>query len=170
MHDDKRYYVESEIGTLRKLIIHSPDGGIGKIIPSTFSDNLYDFDGGYYDLVNISGTGNFATIGQFEFELVEPSDTATASNRSPSFAQLSAAGPNISFWHLPFIGGKCFVFLKQVIQGGGGPFTGTFKVDAGSASPCDRSIYTTLAPLTISGSVDTTAHTINLNIKGKTYF
>ena len=42
MHDDKEYYVESEIGTLRKLIIHSPDGGIGKIIPSTFSDNLYD--------------------------------------------------------------------------------------------------------------------------------
>jgi arginine deiminase len=41
MHD-KKYYVESEIGTLRKLIIHSPDGGIGKIIPSTFSDNLYD--------------------------------------------------------------------------------------------------------------------------------
>lgn len=36
------YYVESEIGTLRKLIIHSPDGGIGKIIPGTFSDNLYD--------------------------------------------------------------------------------------------------------------------------------
>jgi len=34
--------VESEIGTLRKIIIHSPDGGIGKIIPSTFSDNLYD--------------------------------------------------------------------------------------------------------------------------------
>jgi len=42
MHDDKRYYVESEIGTLRKLIIHSPDGGIGKVIPGTFSDNLYD--------------------------------------------------------------------------------------------------------------------------------
>lgn len=42
MHDDVKYYVESEIGTLRKLIIHSPDGGIGKIIPSTFSDNLYD--------------------------------------------------------------------------------------------------------------------------------
>ena len=40
--NDKDLYVESEIGTLRKIIIHSPDGGIGKIIPSTFSDNLYD--------------------------------------------------------------------------------------------------------------------------------
>lgn len=36
------YYVENEIGRLRKLIVHSPDGGIGKIIPGTFADNLYD--------------------------------------------------------------------------------------------------------------------------------
>lgn len=36
------YYVENEIGRLRKLVIHSPDGGIGKIIPGTFADNLYD--------------------------------------------------------------------------------------------------------------------------------
>lgn len=39
---DNQLYVETEIGRLRKIIIHSPDGGIGKIIPSTFSDNLYD--------------------------------------------------------------------------------------------------------------------------------
>lgn len=42
MQHDKNYYVESEIGALRKILIHSPDGGIGKVIPSTFSDNLYD--------------------------------------------------------------------------------------------------------------------------------
>ncbi len=42
LSNDKQLYVESELGTLRKIIIHSPDGGIGKIIPSTFSDNLYD--------------------------------------------------------------------------------------------------------------------------------
>ncbi|MEP6514494.1 MAG: arginine deiminase family protein [Parafilimonas sp.] len=40
--DNKQYYIESELGTLRKIMIHSPDGGIGKIIPGTFSDNLYD--------------------------------------------------------------------------------------------------------------------------------
>jgi arginine deiminase len=39
---DKKYFVENELGRLRKLLIHSPDGGIGKIIPGTFSDNLYD--------------------------------------------------------------------------------------------------------------------------------
>lgn len=37
-----KFYVENELGRLRKLIIHSPDGGIGKIIPGTFADNLYD--------------------------------------------------------------------------------------------------------------------------------
>jgi arginine deiminase len=36
------YFVNNELGALKKLLIHSPDGGIGKIIPSTFSDNLYD--------------------------------------------------------------------------------------------------------------------------------
>jgi len=34
--------VKSEIGKLRKLLIHSPDGGIGKIVPGKFRDWLYD--------------------------------------------------------------------------------------------------------------------------------
>lgn len=44
----RSYYVENELGRLRKLLIHSPDGGIGKIIPGTFADNLYD------DIVHLS--------------------------------------------------------------------------------------------------------------------
>lgn len=35
-------FVSSEVGTLRKILIHSPDGGIGKIIPTKFEDWLYD--------------------------------------------------------------------------------------------------------------------------------
>ena len=34
--------VNSEIGALQRIIIHSPDGGIGKIVPSKFKDWLYD--------------------------------------------------------------------------------------------------------------------------------
>ncbi|MFT4203870.1 MAG: arginine deiminase family protein [Chitinophagaceae bacterium] len=34
--------VNSEIGRLRRLLIHSPDGGIGKVIPAKFKDWLYD--------------------------------------------------------------------------------------------------------------------------------
>lgn len=39
---EKNIYVSNEIGRLRKLMVHSPDGGIGKIIPSKFDDWLYD--------------------------------------------------------------------------------------------------------------------------------
>lgn len=35
-------FVDSEISALKKILIHSPDSGIGKIIPGTFADNLYD--------------------------------------------------------------------------------------------------------------------------------
>lgn len=34
--------VNSEVGKLRKILIHSPDGGIGKITPGKFHDWLYD--------------------------------------------------------------------------------------------------------------------------------
>lgn len=40
--DNNDIYVTSEIGRLRKILVHSPDGGIGKIIPSKFKDWLYD--------------------------------------------------------------------------------------------------------------------------------
>ncbi len=38
----KDIFVTNEVGRLRKLLIHSPDGGIGKIIPSKFNAWLYD--------------------------------------------------------------------------------------------------------------------------------
>ena len=39
---EKTIGVSSEIGALQRIIIHSPDGGIGKIVPSKFKDWLYD--------------------------------------------------------------------------------------------------------------------------------
>lgn len=35
-------FVANEVGTIRKILIHSPDGGIGRIIPSKFKEWLYD--------------------------------------------------------------------------------------------------------------------------------
>lgn len=35
-------FVPNEVGTLRKILIHSPDSGIGKILPSKFKEWLYD--------------------------------------------------------------------------------------------------------------------------------
>ena len=40
--ENNKIRVSSEVGRLRRLLIHSPDGGIGKIIPSKFEDWLYD--------------------------------------------------------------------------------------------------------------------------------
>src|SRR5436305_4873423 len=42
MSSDSKIQVSSELGTLQRIIIHSPDGGIGKIVPSKFKDWLYD--------------------------------------------------------------------------------------------------------------------------------
>ncbi|SDZ73319.1 arginine deiminase [Arachidicoccus rhizosphaerae] len=42
MNPNVDIHVETEIGQLKKLIIHSPDGGIGKIVPAKFKEWLYD--------------------------------------------------------------------------------------------------------------------------------
>lgn len=42
MFEKEEIFVDSEIGRLRRLIIHSPDGGIGKIVPGKFKEWLYD--------------------------------------------------------------------------------------------------------------------------------
>lgn len=39
---ENNFYVNSEIGTLQQLLIHSPDGGIGKVVPGKFKEWLYD--------------------------------------------------------------------------------------------------------------------------------
>ncbi|RZK80967.1 MAG: amidinotransferase [Pedobacter sp.] len=40
--DTSNIYVNSEIGRLRKLLIHSPDSGIGKVVPSKAQDWLFE--------------------------------------------------------------------------------------------------------------------------------
>jgi len=40
----------------------------------------------------------------------------------------------------------------------------------GSALVCDPIVLKNLTPLTVTGSMDTTANTITLKIKGKVYF
>ncbi len=42
MPEKLKIHVTSEIGQLKRLIIHSPDGGIGKIVPGKFKEWLYD--------------------------------------------------------------------------------------------------------------------------------
>src|ERR1700712_4247259 len=35
-------FVSSDVGTLRRLIIHSPDSGLGKVVPSKAQDWLFE--------------------------------------------------------------------------------------------------------------------------------
>ncbi|MBS1949163.1 MAG: amidinotransferase [Bacteroidetes bacterium] len=37
-----KLYVSSEIGTLRRLLVHSPDSGLGKVVPSKAQDWLFE--------------------------------------------------------------------------------------------------------------------------------
>ena len=70
----------------------------------------------------------------------------------------------------PRVGGKSSINLKKIIQRGGGAFNGTLKIDWGSAAQCSPNIYNNLDALTITGTLDTTARTVNLTIRGATYF
>jgi len=38
----RRLYVSSEIGTLKRLLVHSPDDGLGKVVPSKAQDWLFE--------------------------------------------------------------------------------------------------------------------------------
>src|ERR1051325_4144672 len=38
----KEIRVTSEIGTLRRLLVHSPDSGLGKVVPSKAQDWLFE--------------------------------------------------------------------------------------------------------------------------------
>ena len=40
--EQHRIYADSEIGDLKRILIHRPDIGIGKIIPTKFQDWMYD--------------------------------------------------------------------------------------------------------------------------------
>jgi arginine deiminase len=41
-NDDFKLDVTSEIGDLRVLLIHSPDSGLGKVVPSKAQDWLFE--------------------------------------------------------------------------------------------------------------------------------
>ena len=41
-NQDFKLNVTSEIGTLRALLVHSPDSGLGKVVPSKAQDWLFE--------------------------------------------------------------------------------------------------------------------------------
>ena len=131
----------------------------------TFQDNYADcyYHCSYYDYTSIQIQFDFPSIGQFNFYTQEYADTASASDvHTTSMSLYGDNGPGVN--------GTSSINFKKLIQKGGGSFSGTLKIEQGSAQNCNQNIYTNLNPLTVTGSLDTTAHTISLTIKGKTYF
>jgi len=112
-------------------------------------------------------TKNFdlPTLGQFNFKVDETADTAVGSSNHETKIVIINANTS-SLW----LSGQCSINFKQLIQGGGGLFNGTYQINDGSALGCDQNIFTNLAPLTVSGSLDTTTHTVTFTLKGKVYF
>ena len=41
-HETNLLQVSSEIGRLRRLLVHSPDSGLGKVVPSKAQDWLFE--------------------------------------------------------------------------------------------------------------------------------
>ncbi len=130
-----------------------------------FQDNYEDcyYYCSYYDYTIIPVQFDFPPMGQFNFYTQEYADTASSSdvhNTNMSLYRDNGTG----------VSGTSSINFKKLIQKGGGSFSGTLKIEGGSAQNCNQNIYTNLNPLTVMGSLDTTAHTISLTIKGKTYF
>ena len=129
-----------------------------------FQDNYEDcyYYCSYYDYTSIQIQFDFPSIGQFNFYTQEYADTASASDvHTTSMSLYRDNGPGVN--------GTSSINFKKLIQKGGGSFSGTLKIEQGSAQNCNQNIYTNLNPLTVTGSLDTTMHSISLTIKGKTY-
>jgi len=120
----------------------------------------------YYDLTTVEGNFNLPAVGQMIFWMEEHADTAIAgtSYRTTIGLSCTTCVPSQS------VSGSSTIHLKRLIQQGGGSFSGTLEIDGGSASGCVSNIFTTLAPLTVVGNLDTTMHTVSIAIKGKAFF
>jgi K319-like protein len=123
----------------------------------------------YYDLTTIEAGFALQAFGQIDFRIYEEADTAgSATNHETQFGLSCTSCPAPA----RYIGGTCSVNFKRLIQQGGGDFSGSMRMESGSAeSVCnDPHVFDNAALLTITGSLDTTAHVAHLRIQGKVYF
>jgi hypothetical protein len=131
-----------------------------------FIDNFHDTSYGdnYYDMTTAGGTVNFPAFGDLNIYLQEA--TTDSANSSDVLYTTIGIGDGIG----NIVIGDCSVNFKKLIGQGGGSFNGTCKVTNGSAQACGGDPISRLAPLTVTGNLDTATHKITLRIKGKLYF
>ncbi len=127
-------------------------------------DDCYYTSCSYYDYTAIKGTSTFAPLGEFNIYLSEYTDTAAFSYKTSNLSVYKDNHNTTSIF------GSTSINFKKLIQQGGGAFTGNFNVTGGSAKSCDATIYNSLAPLSITGNLDTATKKVSIRIKGKTFF
>ena len=135
----------------------------------TFQDNYeecyyYYYLCSHYDYTVIEGRFSVPSIATFDFFASEYADTANTADGHDTYLHFYSSGNG------PSLHGNATINFKKLIQKGGGAFSGTLKADGGSATRCNKDIFLSLDPLAVTGTLDTAAKTIRLNIKGKTYF
>ena len=132
--------------------------------PYLFFDNLVYCPADCYvgDLFESDGKVSFSPTEVFDLSITNDSDTASKAYASYSEVSFSSRYKSAS--------ARCSVNFKKLLQDGGGPFTGTLTFSSGTVDMCQPDFYKTLAPLTISGTLDVATKQLTLILKGRVYF
>lgn len=134
-----------------------------------FSDNaeICPFECHFGDEVVVRAAGT-TPVGEMTIVTREETDTAWQ-----SYWPTYWPSTGYTFFLLSdteYIGGKSFFYLKQVIQQGGGSFSGSVTFEYGSAKACNNNIFVSLPPLVISGTVDIQTRRVKMRLKGQILF
>jgi hypothetical protein len=122
----------------------------------------------YSDYIHVEGEFDLPGLGQMYFGATEYADTATFGYGYYTEMGLGCITCDAPSRHLD---GISAIDFKDLIQQGGGLFSGILIIESGSAKTnCDPDVFENANPLVVTGSIDTATHTINLTIKGKVYF
>jgi hypothetical protein len=132
-----------------------------------FFSNSYVYFCYYYDFTTMGGSFDLPGLGHMNLSGYEYADTAVGGNYHYTNLGLSCNSCIPS----RYLEGTCSINFKRFWEQGGGLFNGTFKMENGSAkNNCDPHVFDNADLLTIAGTMDTTAHRVNLTITGKVYF
>ncbi len=132
-----------------------------------FLDNreICPWDCYYADVTEIPASAQLAAFRILQIYMYEETDSAAqAYNVNYGFTAFRLSNEL-------YASGTSSFNLKKVIQQGGGSFSGTIKLSSSSALRTWREdAFKALPPLTVTGTIDTTAHKVNMQIKGKIIF
>jgi hypothetical protein len=131
----------------------------------------------YADMTEIQKEFNLSSTGPVKFWIREYLDTLatvyTNSGNDATQMGIYADDGIPGYKDYSHVFGICSIQFKKLIRSGGGSFNGTCIWGFGSATDgfcASSNIFNGMAPLSVSGSLDTTAHKISLTLKGKLYF